>query len=130
MMNPEDIARVVKKANANATLMDGSDDTVMKIITENDVVWGVWQDATQRDGVGLHLIKGRHALKITPANSITDHPGVGNSLRMPWGCRGQTAGPWRRQGGWGGLNTRARFADPFKTMPSGFRIDKGKPAFC
>jgi hypothetical protein len=60
----------VKKANANATLMDGSDDTVMKIIAENDVVWGVWQDATQRDGVGLHLIKGRHALKITPANSL------------------------------------------------------------
>jgi hypothetical protein len=70
MMNPEEIARVVKKANANATLMDGSDDTVMQIIAENDVVWGVWQDATQRDGVGLHLIKGRHALKITPANSL------------------------------------------------------------
>ena len=38
MMNPEDIARVVNKANANATLMDGSDHAVMKIIAENDVV--------------------------------------------------------------------------------------------
>jgi hypothetical protein len=70
MMNPEDIARVVEKANANARLMDGSDGAVTRIIAENDVVWGVWQDAAQRDGVGLHLIKGRHALKITPASSL------------------------------------------------------------
>ena len=84
MINPEDIARVVKKANANATLMDGSDHTVMKIIAENDVVWGVWQDTTQRDGVGLHLIKGRYALKITPANSL-------QTIRVsaiPCGCYG------------------------------------------
>jgi hypothetical protein len=73
MMNPEDIARMVEKANANAALMNGTDDMVMKIIAENDVVWGVWQDATQRDGVGLHLIKGRHPLKITPASSL---PGI------------------------------------------------------
>jgi hypothetical protein len=35
---------------------------VKRVISDAEIVWGVYQDATQPNGVGIHIIKGRRAL--------------------------------------------------------------------
>ena len=61
-MDPMDIKRLVDLANAVTADGPVDQDQVQKLIDSHDVVWGVWQDAAEPYGVGLHLIKGERAL--------------------------------------------------------------------
>jgi hypothetical protein len=59
--------RMTDLANEHAKEMQGMTDKealqfVKRVINDAEVVWGVYQDATQPNGVGLHIIKGRRAL--------------------------------------------------------------------
>jgi hypothetical protein len=43
--------------------MDGTPEPVLELIADNDVVYGVWQDPTEKHGVGILLIKGANRLR-------------------------------------------------------------------
>jgi hypothetical protein len=53
---------IIQLANENQTVMDGTIETVFAIMDDADIVWAVWQDATERHGVGHLLIKGHELL--------------------------------------------------------------------
>jgi hypothetical protein len=36
---------------------------VKRIIAENDLVFGVWPDLAEPDGIGVHIIKGKRRLR-------------------------------------------------------------------
>jgi hypothetical protein len=67
---PGFIEGLVDLANATAERMDGTTGPVIEIITENDVVFGVWQDPSERHGVGLLLVKGANRLRDIAATGI------------------------------------------------------------
>jgi hypothetical protein len=50
-------------ANQNQEVMDGTTAPIKRIISESDVVFGVWQDAGEPHGVGLLLLKGAKLLR-------------------------------------------------------------------
>jgi hypothetical protein len=59
--------RMTDVANEHAKEMQGMTDKealqfVKRVIEDAEIVWGVYQDATQPNGVGMHIIKGRRAL--------------------------------------------------------------------
>jgi hypothetical protein len=55
--------RAVEMANANNDEMDGTMERVKRIIADNDVVFAVWQDQTEGDGVGMLIVKGQALLR-------------------------------------------------------------------
>ncbi len=55
--------RLVDMANANDAMMDGTITPVLELIAMNDVVFGVWQDSTAPDGVGMLIIKGANRMR-------------------------------------------------------------------
>ena len=59
----EFVGQLVEMANANDAIMDGTMRPVMEMIAANDVVWGVWQDATEPGGVGLLIVKGANRMR-------------------------------------------------------------------
>jgi hypothetical protein len=54
--------QIVELANAAIPLLDGTTRPMKKILDEHEVVWGVWQDPAEPDGVGMLLIKGHRRL--------------------------------------------------------------------
>lgn len=54
---------IVHKANAVRSRITTDFATVWKIIVENDLVFAVWQDPTERDTVGTLIIKGKGRLE-------------------------------------------------------------------
>lgn len=67
----EEQVRLVELANANHALMDGTTGPVLDIIAANDVVWGVWQDPRERNGVGMMIVKGLSKLREIVATGKT-----------------------------------------------------------
>jgi hypothetical protein len=61
-MKELDKSAIVDLANESRALMDGTIEPVKRIIEENEVVFGVWQDDDEPDGVGILLIKGQRRL--------------------------------------------------------------------
>ena len=59
----EFIRGLVDMANANNARMDGTIRPVLELIAENDVVFGVWPDASEPGGVGLLVVKGANRLR-------------------------------------------------------------------
>jgi hypothetical protein len=57
------LKQIVDIANANDVQMDGTMAPVKRIISENEVVFAVWQDETQPHGVGVHPVKGGQKLR-------------------------------------------------------------------
>jgi hypothetical protein len=59
--------RMTNAANEHREAMRGMTEEealqfVKRVINDAEIVWGVYQDATQPYGVGVHIIKGRRAL--------------------------------------------------------------------
>ena len=50
--------QLVELADANEERMDGTTEPVLEIIADSDVVYGVWPDSSEPDGVGTLIIKG------------------------------------------------------------------------
>ena len=64
-------ARLVAAANANGARIDGDFAQVRAIVDGAPVVYGVWQDATEADGIGLMIIKGHSLLRSIIADRNT-----------------------------------------------------------
>jgi hypothetical protein len=60
---PEFRKQLVNMANASDEVMDGTMEPVLDIIASNDVVFGVWQDYAEPNGVGFLVIKGENKLR-------------------------------------------------------------------
>jgi hypothetical protein len=58
-----DTAEIVRIANANERLMDGTTGPVRLILQNNDLVFAVWQDAAVPGGVSTLILKGQRRLK-------------------------------------------------------------------
>lgn len=61
-MNREQLANIVAMANQNLQHMDGTTHPVTRIISNFDLVFGVWQDFKEPYGVGISIIKGARRL--------------------------------------------------------------------
>ena len=55
---------------------------VNRVIDDAEIVWGVYQDATQPNGVGLHIIKGRRALSTIIESGQFVGKGFAFEMRM------------------------------------------------
>jgi hypothetical protein len=53
---------IVKMANCNAELNDGTTEPIKRIIADNDLVFAVWQNPSAPHCVDLLAIKGLHIL--------------------------------------------------------------------
>jgi hypothetical protein len=63
--------RLVEMANASEALMDGTMGPVLRIVADNEVVFGVWQDSAQPHGVGTLVVKGEnHLREITATGTL------------------------------------------------------------
>src|SRR3546814_721255 len=60
-------AAAVEAANKVVGFLDGTMAPISKIMAENEVVFAVWQDAREDDGVGIKLVKGRKRLEALAA---------------------------------------------------------------
>lgn len=66
-MTAEDIVRI---ANQNEGMMDGTTETVSRILRDADVVFAVWQDWRSKNGVSTLILKGEALLtKIAKGSS-------------------------------------------------------------
>lgn len=68
--------QLVDMANANEANMDGTTGPVLELIAANDVVFGVWPDSAEPEGVGYLIIKG---LNLVRESAVTD---VTRKIRM------------------------------------------------
>ena len=55
------------KAVENVKLLDGTTDPVKRILANADLVFAVWPDAGEKEGVGTLILKGQRRLKATGA---------------------------------------------------------------
>jgi hypothetical protein len=56
-------SQLVEMANANDALMDGTMAPVLQLVAENEVVFAVWQDEAEPNGVGVMIVKGANKLR-------------------------------------------------------------------
>jgi hypothetical protein len=63
-------ARLVAMANANESVMDGTMTPVRRLVDGADIVFAVWQDHEEPDGVGTLLVKGQAALRRCVAPGV------------------------------------------------------------
>lgn len=54
---------VVASANAQRMVLDGSFEQVREMVNANDLVFGIWRDAAEPDGIGMLLVKGEQRLR-------------------------------------------------------------------
>ncbi len=55
--------RLVDMANGNQERMDGTMTPIWRIIDENELVFAIWQDEMEPDGVGMVIVKGAALLR-------------------------------------------------------------------
>lgn len=68
-----DRSKIVAMANEFRHRMDGTTEPIKEAMAENDIVFGVWQDATEPDGVGIHVIKGhRRVVEIASGTAAAE----------------------------------------------------------
>src|SRR5262245_45212139 len=69
--------RVIDMAERNKALLDGTVGPVKRIIDESELVFGVWLDVGEPQGMGILVIKGVHRLEaITAGGSSQNGDGV------------------------------------------------------
>lgn len=59
MITNEQIAHV---ANLNEAFMDGTTSPIVRILSENDLVFACWHDTTAENGVSTLILKGKRKL--------------------------------------------------------------------
>jgi hypothetical protein len=57
------LGKMAEMANNNVALYDGTSGPIKKILSEAEVVFGIWNDLTQRLGFGYFVIKGAEILE-------------------------------------------------------------------
>jgi hypothetical protein len=92
---------VVDMANANLGKLDGTTAPIREIIEGHDVVFGVWQDLTQPDGVDMLLIKGSRACREVIASGSAARVKIS---AIPCECYEQAIAAQRAVGDGGGLD--------------------------
>jgi hypothetical protein len=65
------VRRLVEMANANDAGMDGTMRPVQELVAAHELVFGVWQDAVEPNGVGLLIVKGANRLRDISATGNT-----------------------------------------------------------
>jgi hypothetical protein len=63
--------QMVDLANETGPALDGSIDQIKQIFADADIVYGVWQDPAEEDGVGVLLMKGAHVLRDIVSSNIS-----------------------------------------------------------
>jgi hypothetical protein len=58
-----DKQEILAKARQNEALMDGTTDAAQRIIESTHLVFGVWQDESLPDGIGVFIIRGERSLE-------------------------------------------------------------------
>jgi hypothetical protein len=81
-------AKLLAAAEANQKLIEGNPDAVKQIIDSSALVFGVWRDPKETDGVGMAMIKGARRLRAV-ASSVESPPAGTARLRR----RGATLKP-------------------------------------
>jgi hypothetical protein len=66
---------IVEIANENIALMDGTTKPVQELFRNAEIVWGIWQDANEPDGIGTLVMKGAKLLREIGSNG-KDMPNV------------------------------------------------------
>ena len=66
-MGKERIVEMAKRL-AVSGLLDGTVAPVMKLLDTHDLVWGVWQDANEPDGIGMLIVKDARLLRTIVAD--------------------------------------------------------------
>jgi hypothetical protein len=66
-------AQMLERANAHTSAMQGMKEKsafayVRSVIDANQIVFGVYQDASEPDGVGMHVIKGIREIQAVMAS--------------------------------------------------------------
>lgn len=56
--------QMVDVANANSASMDATISLVKEIIDANEIVFAVWKDRREADGVGMQVVKGQALLPL------------------------------------------------------------------
>ncbi len=83
-MNREQLVEIVAMANQNLLYMDGTTHPVNRIISNCDLVFGIWQDYREPHGVGVSIIKGvRRLLAIEESGRPRFHSGQKLPKAMP-----------------------------------------------
>jgi hypothetical protein len=67
---------IVAKANEVRPQLDDTMEPIKRLIDNHDLVFAVWQDRSQPDGVGTQIIKGR--------KTLTEVFTSGQSARVRW----------------------------------------------
>lgn len=63
--------QIVTRANAVGEFLTGDVETVLNIVRINELVFGVWTDKAERDGVGMLIVKGAHLMRTIAAGGAT-----------------------------------------------------------
>ena len=71
-----DKQRLLQRAMSNETLMDGTTALVKDIIDDAELVFAVWRDVDQPDGIGVIVLKGAQLLRTITAS--------GQSVAATW----------------------------------------------
>ena len=75
-LDGEMLDAIVRRADENQALMDGTMEPVLSIMDAADIVVAIWQDMDQPRGIGLRVVKGHLLLQkenftTTKWNSIS-----------------------------------------------------------
>ena len=62
-LSAEKTKELVDMADENRELLDGTMGPVKRMFAAADIVWGVWRDSQEPNGVGLMLLKGQEKVK-------------------------------------------------------------------
>jgi hypothetical protein len=85
-----DKSEIVARADELRAQLDGMNDSavIQRIIAEHDLVWAVWRDPAEPDGVGTLIIKGKRRLEAAasgvegaPSGTVRFDPG---DLEVTW----------------------------------------------
>lgn len=74
---------IVAVANGNEKLMDGTTGPVIRILSENEIVFAVWQDKQAEGGVSTMLLKGQRRLAAIASEVDPGPAGTSRLQRGP-----------------------------------------------
>lgn len=84
-----DMRAIVDMANANAKLLDGTTGPIKAMVNSTDLVFAVWQDVVEPNGVGFMIVKGVKRLEAmlkSDARSPFAKPKRMSQTAIPCSC--------------------------------------------
>jgi hypothetical protein len=77
------LERLINTTIQNMWQLDGTKESVVRLVAESDVVLGVWKDDAEPDGVGVIVIKGDQVLANIGQRGQTVPPRM---MALPCDC--------------------------------------------